>query len=65
MIEIRGLRFRYPGGTFRLDIPSLSVRRGEKLAVIGPSGSGKTTLPNLASVWRRMWSAWSEYFGDD
>ena len=49
MIEIRDLRFRYPGGTFRLDIPSFHVCRGEKLAVIGPSGSGKTTLLNLAS----------------
>jgi putative ABC transport system ATP-binding protein len=49
VIDIRALHFGYPGSGFRLDIPSLRVERGEKLAVIGPSGSGKTTLLNLVS----------------
>jgi len=49
VIEIRGLHFSYPGGEFRLDIPSFDVAPGEKLAVIGPSGSGKTTLLNLVA----------------
>ena len=47
MIEIQGLSFRYPGGSFVLNIPDFRVAAGEKLAVIGPSGSGKTTLLNL------------------
>jgi putative ABC transport system ATP-binding protein len=47
LIEIEGLSFRYPGGSFVLDIPGFRVASGEKLAVIGPSGSGKTTLLNL------------------
>jgi putative ABC transport system ATP-binding protein len=47
VIEIRDLAFGYPGGGFRLQIPSLQVHTGERLAVIGPSGSGKTTLLNL------------------
>ena len=47
MIEIAGLSFRYPGGSFVLDIPDFRAAPGEKLAVIGPSGSGKTTLMNL------------------
>jgi len=47
VIDLRSVHFAYPGGTFRLDIPSFTVQRGEKLAVIGPSGSGKTTLLNL------------------
>jgi putative ABC transport system ATP-binding protein len=49
VIDIRALRFAYPGSGFRLDIPSFQMRDGEKLAVIGPSGSGKTTLLNLVS----------------
>ena len=49
MIQIRGLNFTYPGGTFHLQIPDFQVQQGEKLAVIGPSGSGKTTLLNLVS----------------
>jgi putative ABC transport system ATP-binding protein len=47
LIQIEGLSFRYPGGSFVLDIPGFRVASGEKLAVIGPSGSGKTTLLNL------------------
>jgi putative ABC transport system ATP-binding protein len=49
MIQIHGLNFTYPDGTFQLQIPNFQVQQGEKLAVIGPSGSGKTTLLNLIS----------------
>ncbi|MCG8409512.1 MAG: ATP-binding cassette domain-containing protein [Phycisphaerales bacterium] len=44
MIEIKGLDFQYGEGDFHLDVPELSIARGEKVAFIGPSGSGKTTL---------------------
>ncbi len=47
MILISDLRFRYPEGEFELNVPALSVARGETVAVIGPSGSGKTTLLHL------------------
>ncbi len=34
-----------------LDIPALSMRSGERVAVMGPSGSGKTTLVNASPGW--------------
>ena len=49
MIRLEQLSFRYPDGPFRLDVGSLHVAEGERLAVIGPSGSGKTTLLRLVS----------------
>jgi len=32
------------GGTLLLDLPALSIEKGEILALIGPNGAGKTTL---------------------
>ena len=49
MIEITSLKFSYPSGEFRLEMPDFSVDRNEKVAMIGPSGSGKTTLLNLVA----------------
>lgn len=47
MIELRDISFSYPGGDFRLSVPSLDLAQGERVAVVGPSGTGKTTLLNL------------------
>lgn len=50
LIELRDATREYRGraGTVRaLDSISLSVARGEWLAITGPSGSGKSTLVNL------------------
>lgn len=47
MIHINDLHFSYPDGNFSLDIATLSINKGESIAITGPSGSGKTTLLNL------------------
>jgi cobalt/nickel transport system ATP-binding protein len=39
-IAARGLRFRYPNGVTGLDGLDLSVRHGERVAVLGPNGAG-------------------------
>lgn len=47
MITISNLSFTYPESQFHLNIPDLSFKQSETVAVIGDSGSGKTTLLNL------------------
>jgi putative ABC transport system ATP-binding protein len=48
-IEIRNLSFAYGRGAQVLDIPALTVERGEKVFLYGPSGGGKTTLLGLVA----------------
>ena len=47
MIVVRSILFSYGQNGFCLNIPELSVGKGEKVAVIGSNGSGKTTLLNI------------------
>ncbi len=48
MLEIEGLSVERhdpkTGITFRLDVPALEIRAGDRIGVMGDSGSGKTTL---------------------
>jgi tungstate transport system ATP-binding protein len=46
IFELVDIRHRYGARTV-LDVPHLSVHRGETLGIIGPSGAGKSTLLRL------------------
>ncbi len=47
-IEMRGLTFRYPGGSYdSLTDVSFSIKAGENVGIIGKTGSGKTTVVDL------------------
>ena len=47
-IHLQDVRFTWPGRTgFTLNVPELTVARGERLLIVGTSGAGKSTLLNL------------------
>lgn len=43
VIDIRNLRVEVEGRCL-LDLPSLTIRQGERVAVVGPNGAGKSSL---------------------
>lgn len=46
-LEFENVSFCYQDGTRALDNITLTVERGERIAIVGPSGGGKTTFVNL------------------
>ncbi|MEU1881274.1 ABC transporter ATP-binding protein [Streptosporangium sp. NPDC020072] len=55
----------YPGGVAAVREVSLSVRRGELLAVVGPSGSGKSSLLHILGALELPDSGTVRMFGHD
>ncbi|MFN4160215.1 MAG: ABC transporter ATP-binding protein [Gemmobacter sp.] len=49
MIDLVDIVMRFPGGTWTLRLPNLSVQQGALVAIAGPSGSGKSTILNLVA----------------
>ncbi|MBW1916277.1 MAG: ATP-binding cassette domain-containing protein, partial [Deltaproteobacteria bacterium] len=47
MIQLNGIRYRYPGGKWILKGINLFIKDGEYVVVCGASGSGKSTLGYL------------------
>ncbi|EPJ42353.1 putative Macrolide export ATP-binding/permease protein MacB 1/2 [Streptomyces afghaniensis 772] len=47
VVEFDGVSKTYPGGVAAVRDVSLSIGRGELVAVVGPSGSGKSSMLNL------------------
>jgi iron(III) transport system ATP-binding protein len=53
LIELSELTLAYPGGPRAVDRLSVTVARGEILALLGPSGCGKTTTLRLIAGFER------------
>lgn len=47
LIELRGIRFGYPGAAIIHEQLDFALDRGSRIGVMGPNGSGKTTLFHL------------------
>lgn len=48
-IALHGVRFRYPGRGFGIDIPALTFNAGDRVLLEGANGSGKSTLFKVLS----------------
>ena len=47
VVTIRSLVYAWPGQSPVIDIPELTLAKGERMFLAGPSGSGKSTLLGL------------------
>ncbi|CCK26468.1 putative ABC transporter ATP-binding protein YknY [Streptomyces davaonensis JCM 4913] len=65
MIELTEVTKVYPGGVTALAGVSLTVARGELVAVVGPSGSGKSTMLHMLGTLDRPTSGRVRIDGHD
>ncbi|MEH6416271.1 ATP-binding cassette domain-containing protein [Pseudomonas sp. CGJS7] len=48
-MNIRGLEYQYPASNFRIKVPELSLRAGDRVLLTGSNGSGKSTFLKIIS----------------
>ncbi|GIE28581.1 peptide ABC transporter ATP-binding protein [Actinoplanes italicus] len=65
VLAVHDVSMVYPGGVTALDHVSLTVEKGDLLAIVGPSGSGKSTLLNVMGTLDRPTSGTVLVGGDD
>ncbi|MBC9208327.1 ABC transporter ATP-binding protein [Roseomonas aerophila] len=49
LLEVQGLKKRFPDGTLAVDDVSFTMRPGESLGLVGESGSGKSTISRMVT----------------
>lgn len=57
IIELEHINKYYQMGENQLHVlkdVSLTVEKGDYLAILGPSGSGKSTLMNVSAAWTML-----------
>jgi putative ABC transport system ATP-binding protein len=65
VLSVEAVTRSYSGGVTALDQVSLTVLKGELLAIVGPSGSGKSTLLNVMGTLDRPTSGTVRIDGHD
>jgi putative ABC transport system ATP-binding protein len=65
VLAVRHARMTYQGDVTALDDVSLTIERGEFVAIAGPSGSGKSTLLNIMGTLDRPTSGTVSIGGQD
>ncbi|HEX2838261.1 MAG TPA: ABC transporter ATP-binding protein [Phycisphaerales bacterium] len=48
-LSVENLTFRYAASGWELEVPALTLAKGEQLLMVSPSGAGKSTLLNVVA----------------